>query len=161
MRLRRLPLQLTLDPHARHCPAASSSASVAWIAEVDSYEGASQGQYIKHYRYGMGVVTESDDRQTSIYFDVHGLKRFVTRLMVVEISDLKPHQRVRAKHGAKDYALCEIRVGRNDDIPQRDKMKTVFVGDMAFQTTEGDLRRLFEPSSHLVQPRGFLWTNEI
>jgi hypothetical protein len=33
-----------------------------------------EGQYVKHYRYGMGVVTESDDRQTSIDFDVHGLE---------------------------------------------------------------------------------------
>ena len=52
----------------------------------------------------MGVVTESDDRQTSIDFDVHGLKRFVTTLMVVELSELTPPPRVRAKHGAKVYA---------------------------------------------------------
>jgi hypothetical protein len=63
-----------------------------------------EGQYIKHYRYGMGVVTESDDRQTSIDFDLHGLKRFVTNLMVVELSNLVPPQRIRAKHGDKVYA---------------------------------------------------------
>jgi hypothetical protein len=63
-----------------------------------------EGQYVKHYRYGLGVVTESDARQTSIDFDVHGLKRFVTTLMVVELSDLTPPPRVRAKHGAKVYA---------------------------------------------------------
>ena len=63
-----------------------------------------EGQYVKHYRYGMGVVTESDDRQTSIDFDLHGLKRFVTTLMVVEMSNLTPPPRVRAKHGAKVYA---------------------------------------------------------
>lgn len=63
-----------------------------------------EGQYVKHYRYGMGVVTESDDRQTSIDFDVHGLKRFVTTLMVVELSELTPPPRVRANHGAKVYA---------------------------------------------------------
>jgi len=64
----------------------------------------SEGQYVKHYRYGMGVVTESDARQTSIDFDLHGLKRFVTTLMVVELSDLTPPPRVRAKHGDKVYA---------------------------------------------------------
>jgi hypothetical protein len=63
-----------------------------------------EGQYVKHYRYGMGVVTESDTRQTSIDFDLHGLKRFVTTLMVVELSNLTPPPRVRAKHGAKVYA---------------------------------------------------------
>jgi len=63
-----------------------------------------EGQYVKHYRYGMGVVTESDTRQTSIDFDLHGLRRFVTTLMVVELSSLTPPPRVRAKHGDKVYA---------------------------------------------------------
>ena len=63
-----------------------------------------EGQYVKHYRYGMGVVTESDTQQTSIDFDLHGLRRFVTTLMVVELSDLTPPPRVRAKHGDKVYA---------------------------------------------------------
>jgi hypothetical protein len=63
-----------------------------------------EGQYVKHYRYGMGVVTESDTRQTAIDFDQHGLKRFVTTLMVVELSNLIPPPRVRAKHGDKVYA---------------------------------------------------------
>lgn len=63
-----------------------------------------EGQYIKHYRYGMGIVTESDAQETSIDFDLCGLKRFVTTLMVVELSDLVPPKRVRAKHGQKVYA---------------------------------------------------------
>jgi hypothetical protein len=63
-----------------------------------------EGQYIKHYRYGMGVVTESDDRQTSIDFDLHGLRRFVTTLMVVELSSVRPPARLRAKPGSKVYA---------------------------------------------------------
>ena len=58
-----------------------------------------QGQYIKHYRYGMGVVRESDAKLTSIDFDLHGLKRFVTDLVVVELSDLTPPKRLRAKRG--------------------------------------------------------------
>jgi hypothetical protein len=70
-----------------------------------------EGQYIKHYRYGMGVVTESDDRQTSIDFDLHGLKRFVTNLMVVELSNLVPPQRIRAKHGDKVYARLAAKNG--------------------------------------------------
>jgi hypothetical protein len=63
-----------------------------------------EGQYVKHYRYGLGVVTESDTQQTSIDFDLHGLRRFVTTLMVVELSNLTPPPRVRAKHGDKVYA---------------------------------------------------------
>ena len=63
-----------------------------------------EGQYVKHYRYGLGVVTESDTHQTSIDFDFHGLRRFVTTLMVVELSNLTPPPQIRAKHGDKVYA---------------------------------------------------------
>jgi hypothetical protein len=80
-----------------------------------------EGQYVKHYRYGMGVVTESDDRQTSIDFDVHGLKRFVTRLMVVEFSNLTPPPRVRAKHGSKVYARLASQTPRKKSASDRAK----------------------------------------
>jgi hypothetical protein len=56
-----------------------------------------QGQYIKHYRYGFGVITASDDEGTSIEFEQHGSKKFVTSLMVVELSDLTPPKGFRAK----------------------------------------------------------------
>ena len=52
-----------------------------------------EGQYVKHYRYGMGVVTESDTRQTSIDFDLHGMKKFVTTIMVVEHAEGTPPSR--------------------------------------------------------------------
>jgi|SRR6476646_1411619 hypothetical protein len=78
-----------------------------------------EGQYIKHYRYGMGVVTESDDRQTSIDFDLHGLKRFVTNLMVVELSNLVPPQRIRAKHGDKVYARLASKNGSGKSASEK------------------------------------------
>jgi hypothetical protein len=56
-----------------------------------------KGQYVKHYRYGFGVITESDDEGTSIEFELGGTKKFVTKLMVVELSDLTPPERFRAK----------------------------------------------------------------
>jgi hypothetical protein len=56
-----------------------------------------KGQYIKHYRYGFGVVTESDDQVTAIEFELRGTKKFVTRLMVVELSDFTPPEPFRAK----------------------------------------------------------------
>jgi hypothetical protein len=86
-----------------------------------------EGQYIKHYRYGMGVVTESDDRQTSIDFDVHGLKRFVTTLMVVELSKLTPPSRLRAKHGAKVYARLASK--KPAEKSRSDKAKEPSIGD--------------------------------
>ena len=44
----------------------------------------SVGQYIKHFQYGCGVITESGSDRTTIDFDAHGPKLFVTSLMVVE-----------------------------------------------------------------------------
>jgi hypothetical protein len=54
-----------------------------------------KGAYIKHFQYGLGVVTESDAERTSIDFDLHGAKRFVTTIMVVEIAEGTPPPRRR------------------------------------------------------------------
>jgi len=54
-----------------------------------------KGAYIKHFQYGLGVVTESDSERTSIDFDLHGMKRFVTTLMVVEFAEGTPPARRR------------------------------------------------------------------
>jgi hypothetical protein len=51
------------------------------------------GQYVKHFQYGCGVVTESNDERTSIDFDLHGLKKFVTSMMVVEPAEGTPPKR--------------------------------------------------------------------
>ncbi len=55
------------------------------------------GQYIKHFQYGCGVITESSSERTTIDFDAHGIKKFVTSLMVVEPADGVPPKRRRAK----------------------------------------------------------------
>jgi hypothetical protein len=59
------------------------------------------GQYIKHFQYGLGVITESDNDRTSIDFDLHGMKKFVTSIMVVEIAEGTPPKRKRAKRVKK------------------------------------------------------------
>jgi len=45
-----------------------------------------QGQFIKHFQYGLGVVTQSDAERTSIDFHLHGPKKFATKLMVAELT---------------------------------------------------------------------------
>jgi len=60
-----------------------------------------EGQYIKHFQYGLGVVMESDDERTSIDFDLHGPKKFVTSLMVVEPAEGTPPKRKRARRPKK------------------------------------------------------------
>ena len=44
-----------------------------------------QSQYLRHAKYGLGVVTNSNAERTTIDFDDHGEKKFVTGLMVVEL----------------------------------------------------------------------------
>ena len=55
------------------------------------------GAYIKHFQYGLGVVTESDSEYTDIDFDIHGMKKFVTTIMVVERAEGTPPSRRRRK----------------------------------------------------------------
>ena len=52
-----------------------------------------EGLYIKHSQYGCGVVTQSDTERTTIDFDAHGTKKFVTSLMVVEPAEGTPPKR--------------------------------------------------------------------
>ena len=56
-----------------------------------------EGAYIKHFQYGLGVVTESDSDRTTIDFDLHGLKKFVTSIMVVEPAEGTPPKRSRRR----------------------------------------------------------------
>lgn len=60
-----------------------------------------EGAYIRHFQYGLGVVTESDSERTSIDFDLHGPKKFVTSIMVVDAAEGTPPKRRRAKKSKK------------------------------------------------------------
>jgi hypothetical protein len=52
-----------------------------------------KGAYVKHFQYGLGVVTESDAQYTDIDFDLHGVKKFLTTIMVVEHAEGTPPPR--------------------------------------------------------------------
>ena len=60
-----------------------------------------EGLYIKHFQYGLGVVTDSNTERTSIDFDLHGPKKFVTSIMVVEPAEGTPPRRSRSKRKKK------------------------------------------------------------
>jgi hypothetical protein len=60
-----------------------------------------KGQYIKHFQYGLGVITESNEQRTSIDFDIHGMKKFVTSLMAVDPAEGTPPKRSRRKRSKK------------------------------------------------------------
>ena len=42
-------------------------------------------QYLRHEAYGLGVVTASNAERTTIDFENHGVKKFITSIMVVEL----------------------------------------------------------------------------
>lgn len=56
-----------------------------------------EGQKIRHELYGEGVVTESDEERTTIQFDNHGVKKFVTSMMVCEVIGEAPKRKVRGR----------------------------------------------------------------
>lgn len=56
-----------------------------------------EGAYIKHFQYGLGIVTESNSDRTSIDFDTHGIKKFVTSMMVVDHAEGTPLKKRRTK----------------------------------------------------------------
>lgn len=66
-----------------------------------------KGEYIKHFQYGLGVVTASNEEHTDIDFDLHGMKKFVTTIMVVEHAEGTPP--VRRKRTRKKAAVIALK----------------------------------------------------
>ncbi len=65
-----------------------------------------KGQYIKHFQYGCGVIMESDAERTTIDFDLHGVKKFVTSIMVVDLAEGTPPKRPRRKRLKKAEGIA-------------------------------------------------------
>ena len=60
-----------------------------------------QSQCVKHAQYGIGFVTESNSERTSIDFNDHGKKKFVTEMMVVELMAGEAPAKAAAKRRKK------------------------------------------------------------
>ena len=52
----------------------------------------SEGQCIKHEQYGFGIVAQSDAERTTIDFDDVGMRKFVARLMAMELVGKAPER---------------------------------------------------------------------
>ena len=50
---------------------------------------------INHQKYGLGVISEVDPQYTTIEFDNHGKKKFVTDIVSLESSEEPPPKRRR------------------------------------------------------------------
>ena len=63
-----------------------------------------EGQTIKHEQYGLGTVTESNNERTTIDFDSHGVKKFVTSMWNAELVGEPPADRPTRKRGRRKAA---------------------------------------------------------
>jgi hypothetical protein len=61
----------------------------------------SEGQAIRHNQYGLGVVTESNIERTTIDFDSHGVKKFVTSIWTAELIGEPPAERPTRRRGRR------------------------------------------------------------
>ena len=60
-----------------------------------------EGQAVRHEIYGNGVVTESNSERTTIEFDDHGMKKFVTSIWVAELVGEAPERPLKTKRGGR------------------------------------------------------------
>ena len=56
-----------------------------------------EGQHVKHGQYGLGTIVASDEDRTSIEFVEHGTKKFVTSMVVLEVTDQGPEKKTSKK----------------------------------------------------------------
>ena len=61
----------------------------------------SVGQTIKHGQYGVGRVTESNSERTTIDFDDHGVKKFITSIWTAELIGEAPVDRPLRRRGRR------------------------------------------------------------
>jgi hypothetical protein len=63
-----------------------------------------EGQSIRHEQYGMGIVTESNTERTTIDFDDHGVKKFVTSIWSAELIGEPPATPPTKRRGRRKSA---------------------------------------------------------
>jgi hypothetical protein len=66
-----------------------------------------EGQTIRHEQYGIGTVTESNTERTTIEFDNHGLKKFVTSMWTAEVIGDSPVERPTRRRTRRKAAKKE------------------------------------------------------
>ena len=60
-----------------------------------------EGQTVKHVQYGVGIVTESNADRTTIDFDDHGVKKFVTSIWSAELIGEPPAEKPARRRGRR------------------------------------------------------------
>jgi hypothetical protein len=55
------------------------------LSKEDIVQVLEEGQTVRHQQYGIGTVTESNTERTTIDFDNHGVKKFVTSIWTADV----------------------------------------------------------------------------
>ena len=66
-----------------------------------------EGQTIKHEVFGLGIVTAADAERTSVDFDDHGPKSFVTSILTAEVIGEPPATPPKTKRRRKASAAAK------------------------------------------------------
>ncbi len=53
------------------------------------------GQYIQHFKYGLGTIVSRDEEHTQVDFDTAGMKTFITSIAVFEAAEGQSPRRKR------------------------------------------------------------------
>jgi hypothetical protein len=64
-----------------------------------------EGQEVRHEQYGIGTVTESNVERTTIDFEKHGVKKFVTSIWVAELIGEPPAEPPTKRRGRRRRAI--------------------------------------------------------
>jgi hypothetical protein len=83
----------SLAPFRESVPSSSKHPSHPKAAKEGAVNVLEEGQTIRHEQYGIGTVTESNTERTTIDFDNHGMKKFVTSIWSAEIIGEAPAER--------------------------------------------------------------------
>ena len=59
------------------------------------------GQAVEHSTYGLGTISASDADRTTVDFEVHGPKKFVTSIVKLEASEKIPQGRATRRRGVR------------------------------------------------------------
>ncbi|MGB6482647.1 MAG: hypothetical protein WBE86_04085 [Candidatus Acidiferrales bacterium] len=71
------------------------------------------GQTVRHIQYGVGTVTESDSERTSVEFDDHGMKKFVTSIWSAEVVGEIAGRPTRPKRRRKSTKTAVAKTAKN------------------------------------------------
>ena len=66
------------------------------------------GQYVRHLKYGNGIIVERDDDRTTVDFDTAGLRKFVTGIASFEMAEGEAPKKKRSVRRPKVQPQAQL-----------------------------------------------------